>query len=404
MSRLILNEVAAPSVPAAGKGAIFFDVSDEKVKLLDDQGFTQVLTPDGWRDKNIVLNGDFNWYQRGTHTATATANRLYAADRWGMSIQTSSNTFTQIDTSGAPEVGYEPQYYGKFTQTTGAGKLVLTQVIAHGNMANLRNDKVRIQFSARQSAGTNAVLRIQLVQLTAAGTVDTVTNTSFIAGWGANGVDQTLPANHTAITPDLVDASSGAISGAGITTNSLTSTWTQYSGVFTVPSNAKNLIVMISTHNQLAINDAICIGEVGLYLGQETRIWAPSNDMIELLQCQRYFSKSFPLSVTPAASVALATGGYGDIGMIGKAAATALAGFINVRFPVRMRTTPTTVTLYTPVTTGAQMYRFTNTATVQTATAVVQKFDYGFLASCTGDAAGIIGDQVCLHWTADAEL
>ena len=403
MSTLVMNETSEPSVPSSGKMTLFADANDEKWKVKDDQGFIQIITPDGLRDRNVVMNGDFGIYQRGTHTTTLTANRLYCADRWGLSIQTSNNTFTQTDTSSAPEVGYAPQYYGKFTQTTAVGKFLVSQVIEHNNMAHLRGQKVRLQIKARQSAGTNAVLRLLLLQLTSAGTIDTVTNTSFVSAWGANGVDPTFPANHTAITPDLVSEGC-TISGSGCTTPSLTSTWTSYSAAFTVPSNAKNLIVVIASHNQQAINDVICIGEVGLRLGQEMRIWTPMAEALDLINCQRYFSKSFPVGVTPAASVALATGGYGSVGTVTRAGATAAATWIECRYPVKMRAAPATVTLYTPVTTGAQAYRFTGTAAAQTASAVSQKTDFNFVISATGDAAGVVGDLACVHWTADAEL
>jgi hypothetical protein len=404
MSRLILNEVTAPSAPASGKVAVYSGL-DEKIKVLDDQGFTSVLTPDGWRDKNILLIGDFNYYQRGAHTATLNTNRTYGPDRWGMSIQVSSNTFTQVDTSGATEAGYQPQYYGRFTQTTAPGKLVLSQVVAHGNMAHLRGQSCRVQFLARQSIGTNAVLRLLVLQLTSAGTVDTVTNAGFITAYGANAVDPTFPANHTAITPTLVESGTAVISGAGITTNQLNSTWTQYSGCFTVPSTAKNIIVCIVTHNQLATNDVINIGEIGMYLGEEVRTWTPSSDMVELLQMQKYYSKSFNLGVTPAASLSVAAAGPGATGNIFVAAAVAKAANINIRFPVRMRTITPTVTLYTPVAAGAVPYRITGTTpAVQTTAVTTGIHDYGLQVQATGDAAGTVGDVVGVHWTADAEL
>jgi hypothetical protein len=272
-------------------------------------------------------------------------------------------------------------------------------------MAHLRGKSCRVQFLAHQETGTNAILRLLVLQLTSAGTVDTVTNAGFITAYGANGVDPTFPANHTAITPTLVDTSTGAISGAGITTNQLNSTWTQYSGCFTIPSNAKNIIVCIATHNQLAINDAINIGEVGMYFGEEVRNWTPSSDLIELMQMQKYYSKSFNLGVTPAASLTVAAAGPGATGNILVAGAVAKAANINIRFPVRMRTITPTITLFTPVGAGAVPYRITGTTpAVQTTVVQTGVHDHGLQVQATGDAAGTVGDVVGVHWTADAEL
>lgn len=404
MSTLTLNEVAPPSIPASGKGRVFFNSSNEKLQLIDDQGFTQTFTPDGLRDKNLLTNGDFSFYQRGSHVATLNTARVYGPDRWGMSIQASSNTFTQVDTSGAPETGYGPQYYGRFTQTTAVSKLLISQVIGQSNMAHCRGMSCRVQFEARQSTGTNAVLRLIVLQLTSAGTVDTVTNAGFITAYGANAVDPSFPANHVAITPTLCDTSSGAISGAGITTNQLNSAWTQYSGCFTMPASAKNIIVCIATHNQLAVNDVINIGEVGMYCGEELRMWNHFTEAMELAECSYYYQKSFPAATTPAASIAVATAGNGANSLIAKAAATALAVQIPIYFNPPMFKAPT-VTLFTPVGAGAVPYRITGTTpAVQTAVAQTGLTHKGLVVTATGDANGTVGDLVGVHWTADAEL
>jgi hypothetical protein len=141
-----------------------------------------------------------------------------------------------------------------------------------------------------------------------------------------------------------------------------------------------------------------------MYLGEEIRDWTPSNDLIELIQLQKYYCKSFLAATTPAAGIAIAAGGTGATGIIGKAAATALAVNIQIRFPVRMRTTPT-LTLFTPVSAGAVPYRISGTTpAVQSAVAQLKVTDVDALITATGDANGAVGDLVGVHWTADAEL
>jgi hypothetical protein len=124
----------------------------------------------------------------------------------------------------------------------------------------------------------------------------------------------------------------------------------------------------------------------------------------ELIRCQRFFCKSFPLTTVPAASIAEATGGTGAAGIIGKAAATALAVIINIQFPTQMWKAPV-VTLFTPIGAGAVPYRITGTTpAVQTTVAQRGLTDRAVTITATGDANGAVGDLVGVHYTAEAEF
>jgi len=66
-----------------------------------------------------------------------------------------------------------------------------------------------------------------------------------------------------------------------------------------------------------------------------------------------------------------------------------------------------TVTFFTPVTTGAQCYRFSGTTpAAQTATAARTNSTTtkGLIVTATGDANGTVGDLVGVHFTASAEI
>jgi hypothetical protein len=161
---------------------------------------------------------------------------------------------------------------------------------------------------------------------------------------------------------------------------------------------------MVWTNAALAANDELNISEFGLYAGEEIRDWFCRSEAVELGACFRYYEKSFPLLIAPAAAVAVATGGTGTVGIIGKAAATALAVHIPIKYCVMKRIAPT-VTLFTPVGAGAVPYRIDGTTpAVQTAAAQVGPTQWGVTVTATGDAAGTVGDLVGVHWTADAEL
>ena len=107
-----------------------------------------------------------------------------------------------------------------------------------------------------------------------------------------------------------------------------------------------------------------------------------------------------------AASLSEATAGSGAVGMIGKAGATVLAANYPIMFKVEMFKVPT-VTFFTPVTTGAQCYRFSGgAAAAQTATAAraSSTTTKGLIVTATGDALGTVGDLVGVHYTASAEI
>ena len=74
----------------------------------------------------------------------------------------------------------------------------------------------------------------------------------------------------------------------------------------------------------------------------------------------------------------------------------------------RKKTRPfASFTFFTPVTTGAQCYRFSGgAAAAQTATAAraSSTTTKGLIVTATGDALGTVGDLVGVHYTASAEI
>ena len=128
-----------------------------------------------------------------------------------------------------------------------------------------------------------------------------------------------------------------------------------------------------------------------------------------MVKLQKYYCKSFPLAVAPAASQSVATAGYGTCGVQSKTGSgTANGTFIPIEFPVRMRAAPT-ITFYTPVGAGAVAYRHTGTTpAVQGTTAVMTNgtTDLGTIVTVTNEATtnGAVGDLVSVHWTAESEV
>ena len=408
MSRLILNAGVAPSAPAAGKVSFYYDSADGKIKAIDEFGFVRALDLDGWRDHPTIGNGEMEFWQRqapGTlATYSSVGGRVYSADRWFISNENASVQAIRADTETAKEAGFGVRYYGIFSKITTTGKFLIGQLLSATVISSLRATQCRLQFKIKTSSAK--VIRLGLVQLAAAGTVDTVPINAgtYVTAWGANTVDPTLGTNLAYIPPVAGSADGGTISGNAMSCNCTTS-WQRFSAVFSVPIDCHDLMLQIWTDSQFAAGDSVSFGESCIYDGPEVRtnfVAFPAS--IEWNRLQRYYCKSFPVLTAPAAALSVAAAGNGATSIIGKAGATALAVHIPIQFPIVMRGVPT-VTLFTPVGAGAVPYRIDGTTpAVQTAAAQTGLTERGLVVTATGDANGAVGDLVGVHYTADAEL
>jgi hypothetical protein len=409
MSRLRFNKVATPSTPASNKAELYYSSTSGKLESIDQVGVVHKHSYDGWRDRPVIYNGSFEFWQRQVPVTATTyssvGGRVYCADRWWTSNETASITAARVDTVGAVETGISSRHYGTIAKLTNTGKFAMGQTLGAGTMAHIRGTRVRMQFKLKTTASLE--MRMSLVQLTAAGTTDAVpiNAAAFITAWGANGVDPTLGAALSYLVPVANTADGGTISGNAMTC-ACTTSWTRVSCCFDVPIDAKNLVLMVWTNNQFTAAQACSFAEAALYDGPEIRTdFVPYASALEILRIQRYYQKSFNLDIAPAASQTVANAGPGATGNIFVAGAVAKACNINIRFPVRMRTVNPTITLYTPVGAGAVPYRITGTTpAVQTTVVQTGIHDFGLQVQATGDAAGTVGDVCGVHWTAEAEL
>lgn len=403
MSRLRYNKVIVPSAPAANKSEDFYDSADLRRKNINEFGLLSVLTPMGWRDNNIIINGEFDYAQRqapGTLTTYSnTTGRSYGADRWGMTNENASIQYQRIDTSGAVETGLASRFYGKFKKITAAGKLIFSQVIESGNMMHLRGRTVRVQIKMRYSLGTPVAFRLGLLQLNSSGTVDTIPAT-FVSAFGGAGTDPTLGANLAYIAPKAgITPDNGTINGNAVDCT-LTSNWARYSACFDVPSNCKNLIAMFWSNAQMQINDEVCPSEIGLYEGQEIRDWFPRPQNEQFMAVQRYYCKSFAPDTAPAQNAGVGGAIRGQVAIAG---AVATSSTIQYRFPTPMRIAPTTNTFYNPSAANAFL-RNIPAATDATATSGANATSEAIDINATGQAAWTAGQEIKVHGTFDAEI
>jgi hypothetical protein len=348
---------------------------------------------------NFVRNSGFWFAQRqapGTLATYDTATgRAFCADGWAITNETASAQYIRVDAL-TPETGLAARFYGSFTKITNTGKFIVSQVIEGTEVAKLRGRTVRLQ--ARIKGTASQTVRFGLAELAAAGTVDTIPAT-FATISNTGSVDHTLGTNLAYIAPTAGYVDNTTITGSALSC-SVTTAWQRFGGVFTVPSDCKNLVVMVWTNAPLTATNGFSLSEVTLVDGPEIQVWTPGSLTDELDRVRRYYQKTFGVDAIPAQNAGVTTGEL--VSGAWKAGATASAAIIPWRFAPEMRAAPT-ITTYSPAAASAEVRRTGGgadfTATAAGGTTAVQT-----VITATGDAGGAIGDATAIHATADAEL
>jgi hypothetical protein len=123
----------------------------------------------------------------------------------------------------------------------------------------------------------------------------------------------------------------------------------------------------------------------------------------ELALCQRYFCKTFPIGTAPGNDVTIAGAFRGTAVTINALSQIEPAG--TWKFPVSMRTTPSTITLYAPGTSGHTAGQWTNDGNA--GSSANARTNFAGTESTSFDNAGVLlasGFRPIIHATADAEL
>lgn len=350
----------------------------------------------------LIANGGFALAQRqapGTLTTYSnTSGRSYGADRWGMTNENASIQYQRIDTSGAVESGLLARHYGKFKKLTSTGKMIVSQVLEGSDSAPLRGLNVRVQVKMKRTVAAAMTVRLGLLQLAQAGTIDSIPAT-FASAFGANSVDPTWGTNLAAIAPVAGQTPENASIVGNFLTCVVTGSWLRFGGYFLVPSDLKNLVLVAFTDSQAVANDELNMTEAQICLGTDIQAWTPPALDAEIARCQRFFSKSFPIDSAPATNFGVAGALRFQAGKAG-----ALAEIAQIELPVRMRIAPATMTLYNPSVANVQVRDVTG-AVDCSASAVANPGELYVDVNTTGNAATAVGNELKVHWTADgAEL
>jgi hypothetical protein len=402
MSNVNFNAVTTPNAPPAGKVTAFSDSNDlNRIKARYPDGRVEVISRRSVA-RNFLINGGFRFAQRqapATATAVATTlNRTYAPDRWGLSPNGNVVNYQRVDSMLLPQTNLTARYFGQIVQTAGAGHTILSQVLEGDDAAALRGSTVRFQIKMKWSVSSIAFMRVRIgvLYLTSAGTVDSIP-ASFYTSWpSAQMTDPLWGTNLVALAPSNPDG--GVVNGLGMDCI-LSTNWQRFSATFTIPTNAQNIIVVAWNDTMLAVNDQWNFSEAGLYDGQEIIDWSPVPVDRELTRCQRFYQKTFGVDTAPAAGVGINTGEWKFAAAIAGAAAQRAP---SVEFSARMYAIPN-VTTFNPATAANSQPRDETAGADCTGISTAAK-DENVLIAFTGAAGTTVGGIIGIHLTMSAEI
>ena len=271
--------------------------------------------------KNAIINGGMDIWQRGTSFAIAASSGItYTADRF--CTLTGANQAVTIsrqatgDTTNLPNIQYALRYQRNSGQT-GTGALSFIQNIETINTIPFVGKQVTVSFYARAGANfsaTSSILSFSL--LTGAGT-DQNAFSGFTSQATAIGVS-----------------------------DSLTTTWQRFTHSVTLTTSITQLALdfAFAPTGTAGANDYFEITGVQLELGSTATTFSRAGGSIggELALCQRYF----------------VTLGAGDF--YGQYYNASSQFFLSGRFPVTMRTTPTSTLPSGTVTNAVQQVGVAN--------------------------------------------
>ncbi len=346
--------------------------------------------------KNLFIGGDLgkNPWQRGTSFSVST-NATYTADRFRIG-KVSTAVVTVSKAADAPTVaqaGIHTTSSILVTVTTADTSIasgdvyLLSQYMEGQEFAKIAQRPFTISFWVKASkTGTYGVSCLNSGEDRSFTRAYTVNNANT---WEFKSV--TISASPSAGTWNYTNGmglfcSWGLMAGSSFTT--APGVWT--TGTKYAVTGQVNAMDTIGNTFQLAL--------IQVEAGTSATPFEMQNEQYVLQQCQRYYYKSFPQGVAPVVNVNSAAG---CITYISQVASTAANGAL-LRYPVKMRTSPTIVT-YNPFATNAT-WRNITTGADSASPVNFSSSESGIFIGNPQLAGDLIGATMSIHLTAVAEL
>ncbi len=330
--------------------------------------------------KNRIINGNFEFWQRGSSVTLVPNTLRWLADRWtAAGYQQGRHQRVSVT---SPPTGLVSRYALRVgSSTTGevasGTRMASRQKIESVNCLDLSGQVVTLSFWIKFSAGT----------------ISSISNTGQSA---YSDFYYTIMFNTTSTDSDAGgDVGGDSQSYVGISNGSLPTTWTKYTLTATVPAGCNN----ISVNFQFGALGSTSSADSAYYDVTQVQLeagpvatsfeWRPYGQ--ELALCQRYFCKSYNVSVNP--------GSITDAGAVQIEGATSAYKYQYIPFKVSMRTAPT-ITTYNPSNGSSGKAIVTGNVEI-TGDAQLIGND-GFIGGMNVSPSSY--QWVRFHWTAQAEI
>lgn len=314
-----------------------------------------------FKRENLITNGDFQWWQRGTSFDGGSVRKY--ADRWVSGATATGATISQQSfTAGQTDVPGEPRYFLRYAQGSVAQNLFQ-------GIRDLRKTAGRtytISFYAKTNSAQSLTFNVTQDFGSGGSTDVTVLNTSY----------------------------------------NLTTSWQRFSFTFTVDSISGKTLGTNDDHrleiylftNSGTGSDTFDFAHIMMNEGNFVADFQPFGGTVEqdYKECLRYFRKSLPYYADPG--TATSTGTFSQETNGHSSNTYTIRHSVNLAdSPMAGRLTPT-ITIYNTSGTSGQA----NVASGSVAASVDEAFVQGFRVSATDGVAG--GTRsIKFHWTIDVE-
>lgn len=311
-------------------------------------------------DKNYIINGAFDFWQRHTNTtAVDGVPAYYCADRWKLSaINQGQAVLRSTDVPANSFATYSLEWSATIANNN--RRCITEQRIESVFAKELANKYVSFGFDYKSQSAIQMTVKLSY----------------------ANAAD-----NFAAVTQ--IYSRTFSISAAGAWASDAEED-------ILMPTNAKNGVVLSIEFHDMSVLSSASHKLTNIKLNQGSKVqnfsYSGRDYFEELMRCQRYYEKSYTLDTPP--------GTVTNAGILGAAVPVGNPG-VQYPFKVMKRTAPT-MAFYNSITGASASWRLQGPNTNHTATVDSNRTNqYTWGVSISGATTG---NEIDGHFTADAEL
>lgn len=331
-----INEVSYGLLDSVNPSIPQYIIGSGAVSVIYINGIPTISVFSPSTASNDIVNGSFAVNQRVT---PPTADNSCFVDMWRLLLGAANAATIVQDTADVP-VG--AAYALKLLVGSGNNnKFGIFQPIENISSLKYQNNVCSVRVPLKATA---ALTNIKIGIIKWSGTADAMA-ASPISAWGASGTNPTLAAGWTyANVP------------ASLT---VTTAWADYTIQNVAMGTSINNVGILIWQDGTVSTQTSDIMRVGGYVSMTAAATSLSvstkNYTDELLACQRYYNKTFPLGTAAAQNA----GRSGDLEISSQASQVASIDWL---FPTRMRVSPT-MTYFSPGNASASWWDWTNSVT-----------------------------------------